>query len=199
MMDSPHQILEADKELIFWADKLDSADYSCACEAVDAEYDAIKIMKAASLDDDFSYTPHIISVILDKGLKAAGEDLETMERFQKMKATETKAKDYYIKNSKRLKNIAFYHHDPDVGFHIRFLPYKIYTDCEYALNIIPKKDSCVVSIGRTPFKKVNNSPNLGLLCKLYGGGGHRNIGSINVPTIEQAQKISDEILGILKI
>jgi len=80
----------------------------------------------------------------------------------------------------------------------RFMKYALFTDTNISVQVIwgLKKQNTVFTVGKSIFNK-SSDVNIGELMLEYGGGGHRNAGTCQVPNEEAEAKLT-EILEKLK-
>lgn len=79
----------------------------------------------------------------------------------------------------------------------RFMVYALYPEAEISVHVMwgLKKQNTVFTIGKSIINK-NSKVNIGDVCLKYGGGGHMNAGTCQVPN-EKAAEILPEILELL--
>jgi nanoRNase/pAp phosphatase (c-di-AMP/oligoRNAs hydrolase) len=79
----------------------------------------------------------------------------------------------------------------------RFIVYALYPTANLSIHILnsPDRSRTVFAIGKSIFNKTSKI-NVGELCLRYGGGGHENAGTCQVPAGD-AEKVLDEILAIV--
>lgn len=80
----------------------------------------------------------------------------------------------------------------------RFMIYSLYPQCNLSVHVLwgVKKQNTVFTIGKSIFNK-SSKVNIGELMLQYGGGGHANAGTCQVPN-EKAEELLVEILGKLQ-
>ncbi len=76
----------------------------------------------------------------------------------------------------------------------RFVKYALYPECNVSIQVIwgLKKQNTVFAVGKSIFKK-DNPVNIGTTMLEYGGGGHFNAGTCQVPN-EEAEKLLKEVI-----
>lgn len=77
----------------------------------------------------------------------------------------------------------------------RFMIYALFPDCDISMHVIwgLRKQNTVMAIGRSIIDR-SSKVNVGELCLAYGGGGHTNAGTCQVPT-EDAERVIDELVA----
>lgn len=76
----------------------------------------------------------------------------------------------------------------------RFMKYALFPDSNVSIQVIwgLKKQNTVFTVGKSIFNRTSNA-NIGELMLKYGGGGHRNAGTCQVPN-ERADEILEKII-----
>jgi nanoRNase/pAp phosphatase (c-di-AMP/oligoRNAs hydrolase) len=76
----------------------------------------------------------------------------------------------------------------------RFTIYALFPQCNISIHVIPghKGEKTVFAIGKSIFKK-DCKTDIGELCLKYGGGGHSNAGTCQVPN-DQAETALQQII-----
>lgn len=79
----------------------------------------------------------------------------------------------------------------------RFTAYALFPDCNVSVQVIwgKAKQNVVLTVGKSIFDRTN-PVDIGRLMLAYGGGGHRNVGTCQVPEATAAQVI-DSVVAVL--
>ncbi len=77
----------------------------------------------------------------------------------------------------------------------RFLIYVLFPQCNISMHVLwgRNKQNTVFTIGKSIFDRTCRT-DIGRLCLEYGGGGHANAGTCQVPN-EDAQRVRDELIS----
>lgn len=80
----------------------------------------------------------------------------------------------------------------------RFMKYAMYPDCNISIQVIwgLKKQNTVLTVGKSIVNR-SSQVNIGELMLSYGGGGHKNAGTCQLPN-DRADALLEEILGKLQ-
>lgn len=80
----------------------------------------------------------------------------------------------------------------------RFYIYAMYPECNISIHVIwgLRKQNTVFTVGKSIFDRSNNT-NIGDVMLSYGGGGHRNAGTCQIPN-ERAEELLLEIIEKVK-
>lgn len=76
----------------------------------------------------------------------------------------------------------------------RFVIYALYPRCNVSMHVMwgKNRQNTVLAIGASIYNRSSRT-NIGELCLKYGGGGHRNAGTCQVPN-EEADRIKQELI-----
>jgi nanoRNase/pAp phosphatase (c-di-AMP/oligoRNAs hydrolase) len=79
----------------------------------------------------------------------------------------------------------------------RFMVYALFPECSVSAHVLwgKQRQNTVVAVGKSILNRSSNA-DVGALMLSYGGGGHRNAGTCQVPH-DQADRVVDEIVGRL--
>ena len=106
-------------------------------------------------------------------------------------------KDQLKKNSKVFKNILIINLKDEEMIYPgnRFIEYAMFPECSISVHVIwgLKQQNTVFAFGKSIFNK-SSEKNIGELMLSYGGGGHKNAGTCQVPN-ENWEALLDEILN----
>lgn len=80
----------------------------------------------------------------------------------------------------------------------RFMVYAMYPETEISIHVMwgLKKQNTVLTIGKSIINK-NSQANIGEICLRYGGGGHKNAGTCQIPN-DKVEEILPEVLKALE-
>ena len=81
----------------------------------------------------------------------------------------------------------------------RFAPFYHHPTIEYAVGVIPTRSGYHVTCGENPWNKPVNGLHVGELMEEYGGGGHRAVGGVNPPDLDETKRIADEVAEKLRM
>ncbi|NJK61176.1 MAG: exopolyphosphatase [Oscillatoriales cyanobacterium SM2_1_8] len=80
----------------------------------------------------------------------------------------------------------------------RFLPYALFPNCRVSVHILRGKEgqNTVFALGKSIFDRTSNL-DIGALCLRYGGGGHANAGTCQIPLATTAA-VRQELVDVLQ-
>lgn len=176
-------------ELIYWADTIDSAEYSSPKDLYNCSIRYISLNKLIGHYNDNAEIIEVVKAIVDNKI-----DLYLADRSKLLNDICKEEKEIMLLLKRRLNiknNICLFDHIGIKGFH-RYLPYYYYPDINYTIAIYNKDENYNVSIGYNPWKK-NNKINLGEIAKKYGGGGRHNVAGIITQSYAKAKMVANRV------
>lgn len=165
-------------ELIQWSDIIDGAKYRDPADLYNYDNIYININKTLSLSHKRDYVLTILKSFYDGNV----ESIKKNENYKQLLSI-AKSKDIEaieaIKNIIEIDNkIAFFDQSNyDFPFQ-RFLAYYLYPKILYRIAIFKKDNQFSISINFNNWLDFKNKVNLGEICKLYGGGGRKDVGGV---------------------
>lgn len=125
---------------------------------------------------------------------------DVVERIELYKAHEENHRKMILENSKEFNEILVIDLkdvDPIYAGN-RFIEYALYPNSEISIHVMwgLKKQNTVFAIGKSIINKSSNV-NIGEICLRYGGGGHANAGTCQVPN-DKAEELLKQIVKDLQ-
>ncbi len=189
----PHCI----KELVGWADMVDSASYKSAKQAVELKEPGLRL--ALFLADD-SYPLHQEEIIK----RLISESISKIVKLPFI-AKELKKLDYETKRAKKIfkdisalkDKIVFVDTTKTKTFISRYMGYFLYPKIKYFVIVMRSDGGYHISAGKNPWKKMPNKIAIGEMLGKYGGGGHKGVGGVERRTKPEILKVAEEIIEYL--
>ena len=181
-------------ELVRWAEKIDSADYSSPEEAVFGDAPALRISAALAADIPDDLSPYVVSALQSTPLEVVAASDVIDQRYQQQRsATE--------RGLERFKKVALLRSDGIVVFDFqvgeseslsRYAPFWVHRNAYYSAGLVRHGTQAKISVMRNPWRKFKNV-DIGRLCQRFGGGGHPRVGAIEIRP--DATPLATEILA----
>lgn len=168
------------RELVEWADKIDSARYSSVEEAMSATVPALRIAKGLGVRRTQGYSESVVGALREKSLAEVAELPEVRARSAEAERLTVLGWDR-LKQAVRLEEggIAVFDVDARDVFISRYGAFGLFPEARYAAGIVRLGDSAKITVMRNPWRDFPCPP-LGEIAEKLGGGGHRRIGSISL-------------------
>ncbi len=195
----PSAILQ---ELEPWADKIDSADYQSAEEAVSIKSWVQELMLLNSnydLIDPDGYADLQKKIIENV---ASGEIKGLLSgpyhsAVDQLKSRLWRSREVYKKEAVIKEKVSFMDQTVEEILFDNFLGYSLFPQLPYSASISKSTTDFHLHIGRNPWFRPASTLHIGELMKKYGGGGHEGVGGAEVKTKEEALRIIQELIDYL--
>ena len=184
------------KDLIYWADIIDGAQFESAQAAVELKEPALKLMMVIESIRDRELIRRIIRELQTKTLTQIAEDGEVKAHFDELYEAHLKAITVMTDAMKLTNGVVEFDiskssvHAPNM-----FIPYRVFPDSVYKVGVSLESTRSKVSVGTNPWTEVEHRHNLAKICEKYGGGGHSVVAAISFhpEEIEKARRVAREI------
>ena len=188
--------LEPHRELIEWAEIIDSAAFASPAAAIELREPALRIMAWIEQNHDRAATERLI------GLLAAARPLEEIASspfiavpLERVLGEHRRALEVFRERTRLEGGVAIYDvSDTRLEAFNKFIPYYLFPECRFVVGVSLGASRAKVSVGSNPWLP-RPSVNIAAICQRYGGGGHPVVGavSLGVGEIERAREVGAEI------
>jgi len=174
------------REAVSWAEKIDTADYVSADEAIWGDSPALRIKQSLSLENELSYYRLLLSEIRKGDLSGVAKLAPVAERSDEVRRRitagyERARKDVHLNGTVAIMNVLLMKDD----IVSRYVPYKVFPQARYSIGIVHCDGETRITAMRNPWIQFCSVP-IGKILEPFGGGGHQRVGSVILPE-ERAQ------------
>lgn len=168
------------KELIYWADIIDGAQYEDAKTAVELDAPALRLMLVIEASRDATLMEKIIRDMQTRSLAEIIADPDVDRAFQPLFERHRRTVEL-IRDVARCEDGVVYFDlsEHDAEGYSKFIPYYLFLDCVYSVGVSLSTHRSKVSVGFNPWSKKPRRHNLASICERYDGGGHAVVGAIS--------------------
>lgn len=185
-------------EMARWSDIVDAARYESAEQAIFGEEPALRITRALTVAPSPEWTDTLVEAMTT-------QTLEQVANIESVELAHQRASRNRDKALEQFPSTVMWQRDGVLLFDAssgrvrreRFGPFYHHPELEYAIGVIPTRSGYHVTCGENPWNKPKQGLHVGELMEKYGGGGHRAVGGVNPDSLEETQRIADEIAEIL--
>ena len=189
------------KDLVYWADIIDGAQYANAEEAVKLGAPAMQLVLVIEAAKGSGVVHKIIRMMRCRSLDEIIQDAEIQELYKPLYERHLKSIDIIERESRLEKGVLFFDliEDGLEGYN-KFIPYHLFPGSVYTVSVSKSSFRTKVSVGSNPWAGQPLTHNLATICERYGGGGHPKVGAISfeIGAIEQARQAAREIVAELQ-
>ncbi len=189
------------RELVQWADVIDSARFDSPRTAVELKEPALRIMTLLESTRDPSVPTRLIEAMQHQPLAAiaaepwiAGPLGPVLERHRsaiELVRSHARERDGVVEIDLG---------DTAVESANKFIAYDLFPRAAYAVVVTHDSKRTKVSVGSNPWARPEHAQNIARICERYGGGGHPVVGAVTLPpgTLPEARRIAAEIATTLR-
>ncbi len=190
------------KELVRWADLIDSAAFPSAEMAVNKAEPVLQLMSIVEHKGTDTFLAGMVPRLLVQPLDEVARSQEITEAYAPLAAQQqafvelvrTHAED---RGSVILVDLS----DVMIDVAAKFVTYALWPESAYSVLLSRSTSKCKLSIGYNPWAPTPRKHNIAAICERQGGGGHPVVGAISLPAgdVERAKKLAREIAEELAI
>jgi hypothetical protein len=167
---------EPTRELVRWADLIDSAAFPSAEMAVKREEPELKLMTVVEHHGDDAFLGKMVPRLLEHPLAEVARSKDVTEAYEPL----GHAHEQFVKLVERAahpmgqpvgKVILVDLSDQLIEVAGKFVTYALFPESAY---------SVIISIGYNPWSPVPRRHNIAGICERYGGGGHPVVGAVSL-------------------
>ncbi len=189
------------KDLVHWAEIVDSANYPDAAFAVALEQPALKLVLAI----EGSKSPEIMHKIIGWMRHLSFEEIMQQPEIQELYKPlyEKHVRSIDLIRSRAVVEGGVIYFDivgEDIVTYNKFIPYYLFPEAVYTVSVSTPLHRTKVSVGSNPWALQPITHNLATICEHYGGGGHPRVGAISFEprAVDEARATAREVVATLQ-
>ncbi len=191
-----------DAELIAWADRIDTAQFANAAEAVGLQAPPLQLMHWLETAATAASEPTVVAALAAG--QTVAELLAAPDRARELEAAlathhalAARARDRLVARD-RVAWIDL--GDREIAGINKFIPYDADPELDFAVMLLQLPSRVKVSVGSNPFLPSQPDIDIGALCQRFGGGGHAAVGAVSLPrdAVEEGRRIGEQIVAELR-
>jgi hypothetical protein len=178
------------KEMVTWAEKIDSAAYSSVEEAILGDAAALRISRTLSMEDESGaqYARFLLRQLRDHDLSYVA-NLDDVKRREDRVRRAILSGLQSVKAKLRLEagDVAIFDARPDGDQVIsRYAPYYFAPNARYSIAVVRSPEGIRITAMRNPWRRFRSIA-LGRAFARFGGGGHQRVGAVQLPSAHRNQ------------
>lgn len=189
------------KELVYWADIIDGAQFESAKSAVELKEPALRLMLVIESVKDRELLSGIIGAMQEQDLGQVADEPRIKAHFERLYADHLVTIEVLRKAMTCTGGVVeFDVSDHPIRGHNKFIPYWVFPESTYNVGVTLEPSRAKVSVGTNPWAASKPNHNLAAICERYGGGGHAVVAAISFEAakLDEAQRAASEIAEILR-
>jgi hypothetical protein len=187
-------------ELLLWADRIDSASFATAEEAVHRAAPELHLMTVLEHHGDDRLLAALVPRLLREPLGAVARSHEIQERYAPLARRREQALARLRERAEQRGEVAFCDLSGDNAEVVeKFGLYWLFPAARYSVVLSKNQGKAKISIGFNPWGPGPRRHHIGEICQRHGGGGHPVVGAINLTSAElpRAQQLCAAIVAEL--
>lgn len=184
-------------DLLYWTDRIDTANFESAEEAVRREAPELHLMTVLEHHGDDTLLNYLVPRLLSEPLDSIACSEEIQERYTPLANRRQHALDRMREQAEIRGPVAFCDFSMEPSEIIeKFGLYWLFPESIYSLVLSRNQGKVKISIGFNPWGPMPRQHHIGEICRRHGGGGHPVVGAINLCASElpRAHQLCQEIL-----
>lgn len=190
------------REMVAWAEKIDSAAYSSVHEAVLGDAPALRINYSLMSRDAHTkvFCNFLLRQLRSHSLEQVSDLPEVKKKYELVRGSIERGLEHLRNRVTLLRDIvAFDVEASDDAMISRYAPYYFVPDAAYSIGITRYKHGAKITAMRNPWRNFESVP-LGTIFARYGGGGHHRVASVFLSgdRANDVEEVADRILSEIR-
>jgi hypothetical protein len=189
-------------ELVTWADRIDSARFESAAEAVDRSDPVMRLVSVVEHYGDDNFLERLVPALLSRPLGEVARSPEIAARYRPLGKKHDRFVERVRESSHMKGRVVFVDLTHEVLESVgKFVTYALYPTSVYSVIVGLLKSGPKISVGYNPWSGRDLDADISSICARYGGGGHPVVGGIAFGNAELerarlvAREIAEELAG----
>lgn len=185
------------QEITYWADIIDGARYVSAKQPIEMKEPALQINAFIKPNkQNPAVLIWLVKILGKESLAETARRPKIKKIINRLRKEMASALEFCKKNIKIFNRVAFLDLSQISILELKYVTYYFYPNLSYSL-LLSKRNLLHLNVGFNPWRKKKNRINIGQLLKKYGGGGHKNVGGLEIKDHREAIKIVNQIINFL--
>ncbi|MBX3191412.1 MAG: hypothetical protein KF819_30735 [Labilithrix sp.] len=188
--------VSGDRELVRWADMIDSASFPSAEMAVARAEPVLQLMTVVEHRGGDAFLEAMVPRLLVEPLEEVAKGKDVQEAYAPLAAQHDGFVALVKQHAEVRGPVVVVDLSPVVvDVAAKFVTYALWPDSAYSVVLSRSNTKCKISIGYNPWAKKPRTHNIAAICERHGGGGHPVVGAISLPAdqFERARELTSEI------
>lgn len=188
------------KDLVYWADIIDSARFPDAETACSYVQPAMQITAVVQEHGDDAFCAELIPMLGQRSLVELAALPLIADRLAPIRQRNEVLEQRMARAGEQKNDVACFDlSDAPLESVGKFIAYRLFPTALYAVVLSRSNKRIKLSIGFNPWTRKSRRHNIAELCERYGGGGHPVVGAISLQgnEMDKARKIYAELIEAL--
>jgi hypothetical protein len=188
------------KELIDWADRVDSARFDSPEQAVSRDDPVMQFVSVVEHFGDNAFFRKLVPQFFQRSLTELAASPEVGERYRPLGRKHERFVQRVRAKGELRGRVVFVDLTESVLDTVgKFVTYALFPDSVYSVIVGLLKSGPKISVGYNPWSGRPRDADISAICARYGGGGHPVVGGIAFSTneLERARSVANQIANEL--
>jgi hypothetical protein len=184
------------KELVQWADMIDSASFPNAKMAVERKEPELQLMTVVEHVGDDAFLTRMIPRLLERSLSEVARSADVAQMYEPLGRAHEGFVHLVEQRARLVGDVVLVDlTDQLIEVAGKFVTYALFPNSAYSVLVSRSKSKCKISIGYNPWSPVPRRHNIAAICERYGGGGHPVVGAISLAAdkLDEAKAVAATI------
>lgn len=174
------------RDLIAWADKIDTAGFDSADEAVLHHEPILRLAAVVEHQGNGPFLNTIVPRLLAEDIHELAQSQVITEQYKPLEASRITFLDLVRRAAMLMGNIVYTDlSDCSVDVVVKFATYALFPESMYSITLLRSKNHIKMALGYNPWCGSPRRHDIATICKRYGGGGHPAVGAASFPLSER--------------
>ena len=192
---------EPTRELVSWADMIDSAAFPNAEMAVSRDEAVLQLMTVVENKGNDAFLQTMVPRLLTQPLDEVARAADVKAAYEPLRVAHESFIDLVRAHAQPMDSVVLVDlTDQVIDVAGKFVTYALYPESQYSVLVTRGKNKCKLSIGYNPWSPTPRDHNIAAICERHGGGGHPVVGAISltVEQVDRARTLAREIVAELR-
>lgn len=188
-------------DLVTWADRIDSANFESAQQAIDRGDPVMQLAAVVEQRGDAALLTDLVPRLLTEPVGEVAADESIQAIFAPIRDAQAATLERIGSAMDRRGDVVFVDlHEAPLSASGKFVAYALAPECVYSVSLIRMKQHYKVSAGYNPWSGRERRHDIASLCREHGGGGHPVVGAVSVALnkLDDARRIARDIVAKLE-
>ncbi|MGH9445281.1 MAG: DHH family phosphoesterase [Terriglobia bacterium] len=189
------------KDLVYWADLIDGAQYPDAKTAVEMKDPATQITLVIEGARDQDFVPRLIPQLASMPLGEIAALPGIRREFERLYGQHLSWMEIIRARGDLEKGVLYFDvADQNLEGFNKFIPYYLFPEAVYTVSISRSPERIKIAVGSSPWNLAAKPVNLASICERFGGGGHSKVAAISLApgNIDDAHQAARQIVQELR-
>ncbi|WP_394821216.1 hypothetical protein [Pendulispora albinea] len=192
---------EPTRNLVAWADMIDSAAFPSAEMAVSRHEPVLQLMTVVENKGNDAFLQAMVPRLLEHPLDDVARAPDVIAAYEPLRVAHESFVELVRARAQPLGGVVLVDlTDQVIDVAGKFVTYALYPESRYSVLVTRGKTKCKLSIGYNPWSKLPRDHNIAAICERHGGGGHPVVGAISLTADQspRARELAREIVTELQ-